>query len=252
METVGNTLGNTKTRVIPGKTWCFTWNNYEEDDIKWLIGNIGNNKYIFSEEIGESGTKHLQGYIKFIKKCRPLECIKTKKIHWEKCRGSEDDNVKYITKEGGKVYSNFYEELDILKDNELKEWQLDIIEYIKNKPIKREIYWVYDEEGGKGKSELSKYLVAKYNAIVVGGKSADMKYAVMNCNPKPKIIIVDLPRSIENLSYTGIEEIKNGCFASNKYESGMVLMNCPHIIVFANIKPDERKWSKDRVKLIEI
>lgn len=70
----------------------------------------------------------------------------------------------------------------------------------------------------------------------------------------PKIIIIDIPRyNMDYISYGGMEEIKNGCFFSSKYEGGMVLMNSPHVIVFANQPPDEGMMSKDRwkVKLLE-
>ena len=43
-----------------------------------------------------------------------------------------------------------------------------------------------------------------------------------------------------------MEAIKNGCFFSGKYESGMVRFNSPHILVFANEPPERTKLSQDR------
>uniref|UniRef100_UPI004049B2EE hypothetical protein n=7 Tax=Pseudomonadati TaxID=3379134 RepID=UPI004049B2EE len=63
----------------------------------------------------------------------------------------------------------------------------------------------------------------------------------------------DIPRSqLDYLSYTGIEEVKNGCFFSSKYESEMVLYNSPHIIVFANEEPTYHKLSSDRWNVVDL
>jgi len=54
-------------------------------------------------------------------------------------------------------------------------------------------------------------------------------------------------RSKENyISYEALEEIKDGLFFSGKYESGMVCINPPHVVVLCNFAPDESKLSKDR------
>ena len=86
------------------------------------------------------------------------------------------------------------------------------------------------------------------------GKSADMKYMIIKYYEKhtkyPETVIFDVPRSIKDyLSYAGIEEIKNGCFASSKYECDMVIMNTPHVIIFANELPEVDKLSRDRWRI---
>ena len=57
---------------------------------------------------------------------------------------------------------------------------------------------------------------------------------------------------MDYLSYTGIEEVKNGCFFSQKYESAMVVMPYPTIIVFANEEPCYGKMSQDRWRVQQI
>ena len=60
----------------------------------------------------------------------------------------------------------------------------------------------------------------------------------------------DVPRSSQQyISYTGIEEIKNGIFSSPKYESCMVAMPPPHVVVLCNIPPDytDTDLSSDRI-----
>ena len=121
----------------------------------------------------------------------------------------------------------------------------------------RSIYWFYDKRGNSGKSSMCKILCANNGAIILSGKSADMKYAIVKYKEKhgiyPELILIDCPRSnTDYLSYGGIEEIKNGCFFSSKYECDMVIMNNPTIIIFANVTPDTSKMSNDRWKITNL
>ena len=64
---------NTRLQISPSRNWCFTYNSYLEKDINDFLTICSNSskKYVFQEEIGESGNKHLQGFISFNKKLRP-------------------------------------------------------------------------------------------------------------------------------------------------------------------------------------
>ena len=257
--------GNTKTPTVksisPSKQWCFTYNNYDkEKDVPIILDILSNNncKYVFQEETGESGTPHLQGSIIFENKVRPMSLFKLfPGIHWEKTKDLKA-SLKYCCKEEsrtGNVYANIPIPKPIKIINDLKPWQLSITEILKEEPDDRSIYWFVDYDGGIGKSVFTKYLCVKFSAIVLCGKASDMKQGIMNYNEKngyfPNIIIIDLPRTFNSdyLSYCGIEEIKNGCFYSPKYEGGMCLFNSPHIIIFSNFKPDMSRLSKDRWKV---
>lgn len=257
----GNTSNLNRAVIHPSKQWCFTFNNYNIDkDVPIILDILSENncKYVFQEETGESGTPHLQGSIMFENKVRPKSIFKLfPKIHWEKTKDLKA-SLKYCCKEEsrtGNVYSNIPlpKPLKLIKD--LKNWQLEIMDILKEEPDERSIHWFVDLDGGIGKSCFTKYLCAKYSAIVLCGKANDMKQGIMGFNEKngffPNIIIIDLPRTFNSdyLSYTGIEDIKNGCFYSPKYEGGMCLFNCPHIIIFSNRKPDIDNLSKDRWKI---
>ena len=97
-----------------------------------------------------------------------------------------------------------------------------------------------------------------YDAIMLSGKSADMKNAIVEYNKTnlttPELILINLPRSFndEYLSYTGIEEIKDMCFYSGKYEGGMIVNNNPHLFIFSNKLPDITKLSADRWNIYDI
>jgi len=86
---------------VRSRNWCFTLNNYSEDDYQRLLGT--ESVYIVvGKEVGESLTPHLQGFVVF-KDARTLSVIKKKicsKCHWEPCKGSVDENYIYCTKDG--------------------------------------------------------------------------------------------------------------------------------------------------------
>ena len=98
----GNTNSPPKKQVSPSKYWCFTFNNYTEADLVQLTYTFEskNMKYIIGKEIGDSGTKHLQGYIEATSRIRPLTLFHTKKIHWEKRKGTKNQNLIYCSKDG--------------------------------------------------------------------------------------------------------------------------------------------------------
>ncbi len=259
-------LGNTKPnprQIVPSKKWCFTLHKYDDEDLSSISSRfkVEGRYWIYSEEVGESKeTPHLQGYVEFKRKIRPLSLCLNDKIHWEKAKGNKEQNKNYIRKEGGKIYSNeeMEEEIETLMEDELYDWEKDIIEIVNGKPHKRKIHWYWEAKGGIGKSEFTKYLCIKHRAVVLSNKATDMKNQILMIKDKsgvyPKLIVIDIPRSInsEYISYTGIEEVKNGCFFSPKYEGGQVIMNRPHIIVFANREPDYEKMSSDKWDVREL
>nr|WAE42273.1 MAG: replication associated protein [Cressdnaviricota sp.] len=251
METMDRSvLGNTiaKTRISQLKRWAFTWNNYEESDFKSLIEKLDRmeTKYCIGEEIGESGTPHLQGYIELNKPMRWTELNLSKKIHWEGCKGTQEQNIKYCTKDNKyKTNLKIKKPLKVLKEEQLYNWEKDIIKIIEAEPDDRKIYWYWEEKGAVGKTTFCKYLSAKYGAVPVEGKKNDILYCASEF--ESEIYLFDLERSMEDyVSYGAIEKIKNGYYMCSKYESKPVIRNPPHIIIFANFPPDESQLSADR------
>lgn len=257
------TGGNTSPRLSASKNWCFTYNNYTEDilaplyDLFLKYGDV----FVYQEEIGEiCKTPHLQGQVVFKEKMRPIETFGklTNKISWRKTKDLRS-SIRYCCKldsrkPNGRIWCNFPlpKDLKLINREDFYPYQEFIMKWIEVEPDERKILWIVDEEGNNGKSCFTKYLCAKHHAIVLCGKSSDMKNGIImyekNKGFYPQIIIIDLPRTFDNsyLSYTGIEEIKNGCFYAPKYEGGMCIFNNPHIIIFSNECPNTDKLSKDR------
>lgn len=85
-------------------SWSFTLNNYDEEEYASLISSIQETcEYgVVGREVGELGTKHLQGYCRF----KDRVVFKTAKgrlntrCHIEKSAGSAEQNRVYCVKDG--------------------------------------------------------------------------------------------------------------------------------------------------------
>jgi len=86
------------------KNWCFTLNNYTDEDEE-LVSKYNFSYAIIGKEVGENGTPHLQGYMEFPGTKR-LETLKNlcSRIHWEPRKGTQEQASEYCKKEG-----DFYE-----------------------------------------------------------------------------------------------------------------------------------------------
>lgn len=94
-----------------GKMWCFTINavkNSDETEAFWELEPFYEKcmelvaEYIIVKgERGEEGNYHLQGYVRFAQDKRMKEVkdlFGCKKMHVEKCKGRESDNIRYVSK----------------------------------------------------------------------------------------------------------------------------------------------------------
>lgn len=252
--------GNTKTPTVnPSIKWCFTFNNYTDSNFETIkkVCSTLCRCAVIGKEVGEQGTPHLQGYIEFKTKARPKSKFKfTDKIHWEKAKGSRDENYKYCTKNGDFWTLNMEAPYDISMT--LYDWQKNIVNKLDGPADDRSILWVWEKEGCVGKTVLAKWLfLNKQNVVVLSGKASDMKHGIVEYKNKngcvPKIIIINIPRStLDYVSYTGIEEIKDMFFFSGKYEGGMICDRSPHVLIFANEEPYYEKMSGDRWKVYNV
>lgn len=87
-------------KIPEGFYWCFTINNYTEEEYQDLL-NGDYNYIIIGKEIGKEGTPHLQGYLQLPKKKKISGMKKiNNRAHWEISRGSPEDNKKYCSEEG--------------------------------------------------------------------------------------------------------------------------------------------------------
>lgn len=129
-------------------------------------------------------------------------------------------------------------------DHPLRPWQRQLVDELSGQPNDRTIIWYVDEDGGAGKTYLSKYLQQEHGAHYFrAAKSADMAH-YLNVAP---IYIFDLPRAVEeHPPYPFLEALKDGLVFSSKYQSHMKKVPLAHLVVFANWHPETRFLSKDR------
>ncbi len=243
------------------RNWFLTWNNYDADSIGVLLNLAQVIKYQIQEEVGKEGTPHLQGVMVFSEAVRfsTLDRACKKKCIWIVCKKLAAA-VKYCSKvetASGKSWTQGFKvpgakAVDPLEGKELYPWQKDIVAMVCSVTDPRKVYWFWSEEGNLGKTWLAKHLALKHGAIVVGGSHKDAFFAIAKRVSKDgpdavKVVVFLLSRSKGNrISYTGLEQIKDGLFFSSKYESEMCIFNPPHVIVFANVMPEVSQLSSDR------
>lgn len=86
------------------KRWCFTINNPGDFRPNWRVEEM---KYmVWQREVGENGTPHIQGYVRFVNKKRlngVKQAIGCNEAHLECANGSEEENRGYCTKEESRM-----------------------------------------------------------------------------------------------------------------------------------------------------
>jgi len=236
--------------------WVFTIKHekYTESQL-WSTLSQKATKFTFQLEKGEENDYlHYQGCFTLDKK----EYFNTVKnwlgstVHLE-CCNDWYASVNYCSKPETRVNGPWDQDsqpLNIIKD--LYPWQQMVVDMLKEPVNDREIVWIYDEIGCKGKTALSKYLVVKYKALVItSGGTKDIAYLAKN--KVPKIVIFNFARSKEDfVPYEGIESLKDGLITSTKYTTETLVFDPPHVVVFANFRPNTEKLSKDRWNIIEL
>lgn len=79
--------------------WCFTRNNPDQWRPDFFPPEM--DYLIWEKEVGEEGTPHIQGYVRFkvrktLQGAKRLICAEA---HMEPARGSEGDNIAYCSKD---------------------------------------------------------------------------------------------------------------------------------------------------------
>nr|WAE42263.1 MAG: replication associated protein [Cressdnaviricota sp.] len=248
--------GNTR-RPHPSRHWFFTLNNPSEEDMDYwrTPQNSGARKWVVQMEIGDSDTPHLQGYVDFLTKVRPIGMYHNG-YHWEKVKNIEQA-IKYCSKIETRIGGPWFNGIakpESFKLEVLRPWQVELLLMLNGLPDNRTVIWVIDPVGGCGKTVFCKHLCSTRRALYTNGKAADCKYAITEWFASGKLldmVLFDFTRSVENyISYEAIESIKNGIFFSTKYESKMEIFCCPHVVCFSNFEPDLSKLSADRWLII--
>ena len=241
-------------QISPAKHWCFTWNNYPSDWFEQFQERSSKVlRFVGGREVGKLGTPHIQGYLELKNKGRTIAEF-PRGIHWGKTRNIKK-SIPYCMKDGDyERFGKWPEEIEVLKREQLFPWQEEVVQLVEGPRSKTDIHWYWEPEGGTGKTQLCKYLCTEHDAIICAGKASDIKFMIVQYHKEngewPKIVVMDIPRKqVARVSYTGLEQVKNGLFSSTKYECCMVVMNSPHLLCFANDEPDMMAMSAHKWKV---
>lgn len=259
-----STEGNTKISSVRSRAWCFTLNNYSNEDILFFSDTLDTEKYAFQEEVGENNTPHLQGIVYF-KNARTFHQLKQLhgRAHWEKTK-SIKDSFTYCTNANkrapqGQVYSKGFtvkKTLKLISEENFYPYQKEILNICMQEPDERYIYWFWEPNGNVGKTAIIKYLLNRFKNTayyISGGKAADICSQINDFDADIELFLVNFPRTSEGfVSYNGIEQVKDGLTSSGKYKGGFKLFNPPHVLIMANFPPDTSTLSSDRWKIYEI
>lgn len=137
-----------------------------------------------------------------------------------------------------------------IPNHPLSDWQAKLYADLKREPDDREIIFVVDPEGNKGKTWFIKYYLKLHDRaqVLSMGKQADMAYAL---DPDIRVLFINCTRTqAEYMNYSLLEAVKDGLVFSSKYESRLVKLNKVHVVVMTNTCPDMNALSADRYKLI--
>lgn len=112
----------------------------------------------------------------------------------------------------------------------------------------RKVYFFVDFVGNKGKTWICAKLFSHFSErvqVLSVGKRDDLAHAI---DESKDIFLFDCPRgTMEFLQYSVLEKLKDRMIFSPKYcSAAKILTKLPHVIVFSNEEPDNRKMSQDR------
>ena len=123
-------------------------------------------------------------------------------------------------------------------------------------PTERQVIWIADTLGGKGKTFFQKYVVGYFGRSRVATLDLRIKHAnacnVLKKLPLPSINIFlfnDVrSQSGEDLNmYRLLEDIKDGQATTSKYDNDNIQFKTPNtVMVFSNTYPNLKKLTSDR------
>lgn len=208
----------------------------------------GNNIIEMGEPIIKGSNSRVKRNIREeIKKCNS----------WKECL--EIEGIEKHLKFAREYFNNMERRYnDLYKDIQLYSWQNLLIDYMNRDGSSREILFVSDKQGGRGKSFFCGYCLNMRDDVFIcnNGSTADILY-IYKDNIK-KNILIDTQRDnhLEELNYKLIENITNLFFTSTKYESQVVHKPFKtNTIIFTNDNNYKilcNKLSKDRIKILNL
>lgn len=237
------------------RCWCYTLNNYTEDEVNGL--KLIECKYhVLGKEVGEQGTKHIQGYIEFANAIS-FDSIKSKLVraHIEKRRGTRLQAADYCKKD--KLFeevgvltlqgerTDIKEIMDKIKThefviddhpNEYARYHVMIDKMIARSYLPRsnppEVYWYYGSSG-VGKTRNAVELHGISNTYMKDSSKWWDGYAQQHC-----IVIDDfMPKDCEE-QYRDMLRLLDRYPYQGQIKGGYIHIDSPIIIITCEYAPE--------------
>jgi len=129
-------------------------------------------------------------------------------------------------------------------------WQQEMIDMLSESPHSRRISWVCDPVGSHGKTVLAKFLMQSADTVVVRQCTDYKRVAHMVATRAfPRVVVFDFSRTETTdsaVSYSCMENIKDGFITSTMYTPVTVSAAPPHVVVLTNVHPKLDKLTHDR------
>ena len=147
-----------------------------------------------------------------------------------------------------------------ISDVNLRPWQQALMKMITT-PSERAVFWIVGSKGNEGNSWFQGYLETFYGyARVVRLELSNNSLNILHALSKRPLSTTDIflfngTRATKDTSqnYSILENIKDGCAISSKYNSEIVKSKTPNtVIVFTNNHPDKKRLSADRGRVYSI
>lgn len=222
-------------------------------------------KFIFQAEYTENegkGNPHYQGYIHVKTKRRPKEIAISMNEDFRgiEIRAASDEGKGalqgYCMKQDTRVAGpwadrRIYMGADLWSEEKHLPWQREMTGAFEQHPGDRKMFWLYDPVGNNGKTKYIKWLSFSQDALPLGYAHASDTLNLVSKFPNKRIYAWNLtrakPQQLSELDlYAAMESIKDGMFVNTKYETAVVLMDPPHVMVCANHLPKMHHISRDR------
>lgn len=212
-------------------------------------------KYMYQQENGsKTGYIHWQGHMT-LKRRQRRETVNNwlGPYHIEPTRskkGGDGYCSKGDTYMAGPWYKGYPKPVETITESMLYEWQRKIEAYILGPIHPRQIPWWWEPVGNVGKTEFVKYLLLKYSFIEYCCAKSSRDILTV-ANPEKTVYLLHFTREREEGTFTpweAIESLKDGLISDSKLKKTCrnVIMNRPHVIIFANWPPPLGKLSADR------
>jgi hypothetical protein len=220
----------------------------------------------------DGGYLHYQGKISLIKKKRLSELVSLckansfilSKAHWSPSSNNGLGSIFYVmkvdTRVGGPWADTDEKEIPMPRQlahiTDLRSWQQEIIDRSQYNWNARHINWLYDPTGNSGKSSLvlwckvHRIMDCRLIPCLLSSSFLDLNAAVMD-QPVGKLFFVDMPRALPKSKLTEfmafLETLKSGYVYDKRYHFRERIFSSPIVWVMANVLPDRKLLSKDRL-----